>query len=205
MDVFDEIQKSALDVRVKDVRQAQTNAAVMQSINTNAVTPSPEPRSNVFVEIDDRARNVTLEDRAQAEVGTQVFVDINDHATQPSEAPDIDVYREINEDALDVNLADTAYIDTGKELFADINESATADAAPRSSIFAEISDYVDGDVSVKANSESGLPPVAMGQGAPQVPRQRLSSAGFVSQAPKPARRPAGGRHPFFSQSESRRR
>ena len=200
-DVFDEIQQGALDVRPKDRAQVMANAQVMQSINENAITPSPIPKANVFVEIDDKARNVTTKDRAQAMTGKAVFAEINDSAITPSAPATRNVYGEINDAAMSVSPADTNYIDTGVELFADINQSALAAPAPRRDVFGEISDFVEGDVTVKPDALSGLPSASPTPMRPQ-PLVPTATGGFVSAAPRPARRPQG-RHPFLSRTESR--
>ena len=201
-DVFDEIQKSALDVRPKDRAQVMANAKVLREINQNAITPSPPPKSNVFVEIDNKARAIYEKDRAQAATGRQVFADINESAIIPAKKPKRNVYGEINDAAMSVDKDDTAYIDTGVELFDDINESALADPKPRRDVFGEISDYVDGDVSVKPDALSGQPAVVPSQGQRR-PAPR-STGQIRSSAPKPAKR-SQGPHPFLSRAESRRR
>ena len=205
-DIFDEIQQASLDVRPKDRKQVMANEKAMQSIAQNAITPTPPPKTNVFVEIDNKARQIYMEDRAQAETGRQVFAEINESAIIPSEKPKRDVYGEINAAALSVDGADTEYIDTGGELFADINDSALADPVPRGDVFGEISDFVDADVSVRADAVSGLAPASSLPPSPPRHPPTIPSAtgGFSSQAPKPAKR-TQGRHPFLSRAESRRR
>ena len=156
----------------------------------------------MFVEIDNKARAIYEKDRAQAETGRQVFAEINASAIIPSDPATRNVYGEINDAAMSVSPADTHYIDTGEELFAEINESALADPAPRRDVFGEIADFVEDDVTVKPDALSGLPPESSTPMRAQRPTVPAATGGFVSAAPRPARRPQG-RHPFLSRTESR--